>query len=115
LADGSPHAAYALATWHLHGTHAPKDIKKAVRLLKIAANAKVAEANYDLAVAYETGEGLKKNLKKAFQHYLTSALYGDAQGMRETGRCYWHGLGVGRDRAIARQFITRSKELGAKN
>lgn len=113
--DDCPHAAYALATWYLHGTHVLQNAKTAARLLKIAAAENVPEAHYDLAVSYETGNGVAKSLRKAFHHYLASALHGDVQGMRETGRCYWHGMGIPKDRKTARLFIKRALELGAKN
>lgn len=55
--DGHPRAAYALATWYLHGVGVRKDFKKGRLLLERAARADIREAHYDLAVCYETGRG----------------------------------------------------------
>jgi len=115
LGEGSPHAAWALGTWYLHGHHVKKNKRHAVKLLKIAAAANIPEAHYDLGVSYETGDGTTQNYKRALFHYLASAIYGDAQGLRESGRFYWHGIGTEKNRKIARMMIEKSKTMGAKN
>ena len=54
---GYPPAIYALANWHLHGKGVPKNLRKAVTLLKKAAAKKHPAAEYDLGFAYELGKG----------------------------------------------------------
>lgn len=91
----------------------PQNFKRAFRLLKIAAKANIPDAHYDLAVCYEKAEGTKKNLQKAFLHYLSATVYGDKQGMRELARCYYYGIGTKKDVAVGRIFYHRWKELRA--
>lgn len=111
--QGDSRAAYALATWHLHGKGdvVSRDLSKAVALLRDAADAGHAEATYDLAVCYEKGTGVGKSEKKAALLYLKAALLGDKQSLYEVGRCYWHGLGVKRDRSVAGVWIDRAAEF----
>jgi uncharacterized protein len=106
-------AAYALATWHLHGQGdlVRRNPAKAIPLLREAANADHADAAYDLAVSYEKGVGVAKSEKKAAFYYLKAALLGHKQSLYEMGRCYWHGLGVKRDRPIAGLWLDRAAQL----
>lgn len=109
---GSPDAAYALATWYLHGEHVGKDWNKAVFLLKRASNAKNPDALYDLAVCYEEGKGIKQDKYKAFELYLQAALRGDQQSIHEVGRCYYYGIGIEEDKDLADIWLERAEELG---
>src|SRR4051794_255965 len=60
---GDPWAEYALATtWYLHGVTVGRDFVAGARLLASAAKAGVVEAQFDLAVCYETGKGRAKSL-----------------------------------------------------
>lgn len=89
---GNGKAEYALTTWYLYGKEVKKDLKKAVELLKKLADKNISEANFNLTVCFETGQGIKQDL--VFKHYLKSALLGDKQSLYEVGRCYYHGIGV---------------------
>jgi uncharacterized protein len=114
--QGDYRAAYALGTWHLHGkgTVVPKNLAKAVPLLREAAEGNHAEATYDLAVCYEKGTGVKQSERKAVVLYLKAALLGDKQSIYEVGRCYWHGLGVKRDRSIAGAWLDHAAKFNIK-
>src|SRR5690349_16764437 len=81
---GSHDAAYALATWHLFGVVVKKNYAKAVEYLERVAN-KVPAAAFDLAVCYEKGAGVEKNLQKAFRFYWQAATKGDADAHYEVG------------------------------
>lgn len=110
FAVGDPRAAYALATWYLfgHGGY-PQDLRKAVKLLRIASKAHVPSAHFDLAVCYETGRGVRKSEASAYRHYLAAALYGDADAFHEVGRCLYHGIGSARDRKSAAVWLDRAE------
>jgi uncharacterized protein len=112
--QGDPRAAYALGTWYLHGKGdlIPKDLAKAVPLLREAAENDHAEAAYDLAVCYETGSGVRRSEKTAARQYLKAALLGDPQSIYHVARCYQHGIGVKRDRPIAALWYDRAEKLG---
>ena len=75
LEKGNSYAAYALGTWYLYGENVEQDLVKAVKLFKQAANGKISDAFFDLAVCYERGEGTRKLLKLAAENYLRAAQF----------------------------------------
>lgn len=112
-AQGDRRATYALATWSLFGNSVrPKNLRAATQLLKLAAKADVASAHFDLAVSYETGQGIKKNEKSAYRHYVAAALNGDKESFAEVGRCLYYGIGTARDRKTAEVWFRRAEVLG---
>ena len=112
LAEGDPRAAYALGSWYANGTHVEKDVNRATELFALAAEAKIKEALYDLAYSRETGKGCPVDLEAAFRLYLKAAIRGDDQAINEVGRCYYFGIGVSEDRALAEIWYDRAEELG---
>lgn len=111
--QGDRRATYAMATWYLFGNEAhPKNLRKAVQLLKLAAKADIASAHFDLAVSYETGQGIKKNEQAAYRHFLAAALNGDNDSLTEVGRCLYYGIGIARDRKAAEVWFRRAEALG---
>jgi len=117
---GDRRASYALATWYMFGNDGyKKNIAKAISLLKLAAKSDIAYANHDLAVAYETGTGVKKNKKIAYNNYVAAVLNGDYDAAEEVGRCLYYGIGVNRDRKMAKiwyaYYEKRKKEDTAEN
>ena len=114
-AQGDRRASYALATWSLFGNAVHrKDLRRAIQLLKLAAKADIAEAHFDLAVSYETGQGIKRDEKAAYRHFLAAALNGDDDSLAEVGRCLYHGIGVARDRKAAEVWLRRADALGVE-
>lgn len=111
---GDHRATYALATWYLFGSNNfPKDIAKAVKMLKVAAKAEIAAAHFDLAVCYKTAQGVRKNYRKAYLHYLAAALYGDKQAPFFVADCFYFGIGVTKDMEVAEIWycMAESKEV----
>ncbi len=113
LRGGDARSAWALYTWSRDGITVPKDMRKAIQLVRVAADKDLPEALYDLAVHHERGLGVKKNLHLAFELYLRAALQGDADAIYEVGRCYHYGIGVARDRKTAKLWLDRADQLGA--
>jgi TPR repeat protein len=110
--DGDAKAAYALATWYLHGKNVRKNTKKAVELLQQAARDNTPEACFDLAVFFEKEKSSLENKKIAFHFYLKAAIRNDAQAIYEVGRCYYYGIGTRKDKSIADIWLERAQELG---
>jgi len=112
---GNVDAAYALATWYLHGKEdvVKQSYREAVKLLRFAAETGHAQALYDLAVCYHFGEGVKQNERMAFGLYLASALRGDVDAIVEVSRCYRYGYGVDRNPSVAKIIWARAIEMGA--
>ena len=103
--DGDGLSMYAIGTWRLHGFHLKKNLREAVRLLRLAADADVAYACFDLGVCYWKGEGVKQNWSKAAKYYLRAFLLGDRDAAEALETIfYWYGGEINL-RAIAREFV----------
>ena len=50
-------------------------------------------------------EGQDLSERQAFEHYLRAALGGDPEALHEVGRCYYYGIGVGEDKALAEIWL----------
>lgn len=109
---GNPKAIYALGTWYLHGKNVVKDTSKAIEFFKLASEGDVSDAYFDLAVCFEKGVGVKLNEEKAFANYLKAALIGDKQAIYEVGRCYYHGIGVTKNKKIANIWLEWAEKNG---
>lgn len=113
LKNDDPHAAYALGTWYFHGSNGlRKSQAKGVELWHIAARAKLSDALFDLAVCYEKGTVVKKNVERAFQLFLDAAIRGDEQAVFEVARCYTYGIGIPINMQVAEIWAARAEELG---
>jgi TPR repeat protein len=90
-ATGNAEAVYALGTWYLHGAHGfKKDLRRARRLIKSAAERLVPAALYDLAEFVDRDRAVISRKRKAYNLYLASALLGDADALDEIiRRTYW--------------------------
>ena len=64
-----------------------------------------------MAVCYERGAGVDRDTKRAALLYMDAAIRGDKQAVFETGRRYYAGIGVNKDRAIAEVWFRRAEEL----
>lgn len=98
---GNKKAAYALASWYLNGFHVRKNYKKAFKLLQMAVQGEkekgfllYKDALYDIAICYELGQGVCKDVKMAYYYYLLAAFNGDTQAIKEVSRCLYFGIGV---------------------
>ncbi|QWT20802.1 sel1 repeat family protein [Bacillus sp. NP157] len=80
--DGDGLSIYALATWYLHGTHVPRNIRMGNQMLKVAAEKNVAAACSDLGVSYYNGWGVRKNFNLAARYYLRAFLLGDLEAAK---------------------------------
>ena len=64
------------------------------------------------AIAYEHGEGVRKDQKLAAELYCQAARDGDTNGMFGLGWMYANGRGVAHDEAIAASLFARAARLG---
>lgn len=114
IRKGNPQAAYALATWLLVGKEpvVKPDHKKAVKLLRQAVAAGIADAMWDLAICYERGAGVPTNRRLAYELYLRAAIRGDSDAVMEVGRSLYWGLGTRANRKAAKIWLDRARELG---
>lgn len=64
------------------------------------------------ALAYEHGEGVPKDLKKAIALYCQGAMAGDPEARYSLGWMYMNGRGVPRDDGIAAYFLKLAADQG---
>jgi len=111
---GDRRATYAIATWYLFGK-APvvaRDYKAAFELLRLAAEANIPDALYDLGVSYERGAGTEASERSAFLCFLRAAVLGDSKGAYAVSRCYMHAFGTAKDQDTSDIWYDRARSLG---
>ncbi|MDR6840310.1 tetratricopeptide repeat protein [Pseudoxanthomonas sacheonensis] len=103
--SGDRWATYALGTWYFHGRFFDKDEKKGFLLMLHAAEGFIPDACFDVAVSYETGKGIRKNLRKAGIYYFRGMMLGEKQSIAEVGRLFYWGIGLPKNRDIAKELL----------
>lgn len=103
--DGDRRATYALGTWYFHGKLFDKNEKNGFLLMLQAADSFIPDACFDVAVSYETGKGVRKNIKKAGIYYLRAMMLGEKQSIGEVGRLFYWGIGFQKNRDVAKELL----------
>ena len=80
--------------------------------LRAAAMAGNPNAQYEVAAAYATGQGVEKDVKKALTWYRKAAARGLPMAQYRLGTMYEKGRGVSKDRAAARIWYSRAAVKG---
>ncbi len=70
------------------------------------------EAEFQMGLLHERGQGIPKNPVLAFEHYRRAASRGDADGMHSLGRLYEAGQGVEADRQKALEWYRKAGNKG---
>ncbi|MGX8704415.1 MAG: tetratricopeptide repeat protein, partial [bacterium] len=70
----------------------------------------IAEAQHNLAVSYERGDGVKKNPREAFKWYSKAAEQGYAPSQNMVGAYYYQGLAVKQNPAEAIKWFRKAAE-----
>ncbi len=63
-----------------------------------------------LASQYHSGDGVEKNMEKAFEYYMKAAKLGNDEAMAEVGLCYLKGEGTKQDNTQAFAWLSRSND-----
>ena len=90
----------------------PRDVQKALKLYCLAAKAGDAIANFKLAELYERGDGVTKDRKLAWQHYVASANAGHALSHIYVGKLLVTGVpeaGQKKDYNEAKKWMMKGK------
>ena len=69
-------------------------------------------AQYDVAFAYQHGQGVNQDYAEALRWYRRAAEQGDPSAQLKLGLMYEHGQGVVQDYQVAATWIRRSADLG---
>lgn len=65
---------------------------------------------YNLAMSYESGNGVAKDETKAFELFHKAAEMGRTDAKRSIGRCYFYGIGTPEDKVKALEWFRKAAE-----
>jgi serine/threonine protein kinase len=106
-------AQYHLALLLLNGQRDSTQEKKAMRMLKAAANNGFYLAETVIANLYFNGAGVQKNTTTALKYFQRAATQGDRNAKYNLAMIYQQGLGgIARDPMIALQHLKSAADLG---
>jgi uncharacterized protein len=91
--SGQPDAQYNLGLCYWHGKGAEKDHVEAVECFKRAAAQEHCDAQFVLALAYKTGNGVTQSDKNAFKYFRLAAEF-HVKAQYQLGNCFLKGSGV---------------------
>jgi uncharacterized protein len=106
-----PIASYNLALLLLT-TGAQSDLLRAVELLRVAAEAEVADAQHALGSLYLRGRGLTRDTAEAAHWFLKAAGNGSIAGEVEYGILLFNGEGAPRNEALAARHFRHAAANG---
>ena len=94
-------------------TAVDSQVDERVKNLLTAAENGDYDAFYELALCYEEGEGIEKNMTEAAKWFELAAEEGDAKAQNKIGEFYYYGLGVKKkDTKTAVKWFQMSAEQG---
>ena len=96
---------------YLLGNGVPKDERKGVGMLRVAAGMNDPAAISNLGVCYMGGTGVAKDQKKAVDCYLKAAGMNVPSAMNNLGDCYENGVGVDKDASEAAKWYRKAADL----
>ena len=90
----------------------PKNYKRAAGLYQAAADQGNRTAQFNLAIMYESGIGVKKSNERAKDYFELSALQNHAGAQFKMGSYYAEGEGVAKSNEAAREWWTKAAQQG---
>lgn len=85
---------------------------KAAEYLKSAADRGDIASSYEIALLYQNGSGVGKNLTLAFSYMKKAADAGYVKAFRPLGEMYHGGRGVQKDRSVAEYWYKKAADNG---
>ena len=79
------------------------------------ANQGIAEAQFNLGLKYNNGEGVRQDYSKAVQWYEKAANQGYASAQSNLGVMYYNGKGVRQNTATAKEWFGKACDNGNQN
>ena len=70
---------------------------------------------FDVGFCYENGQGVAKDMTKAFEWYLKAAENGHVKAMNSVGCCFCRGNGVSKDLKMAREWFSKAANNEAQS
>lgn len=110
---GDPHAAFFAGLNHAEGTGGPVDKQEAARWFRRAADAGVADAQYNLAMMKFRGDGVRRDSYGAIQMMRRAGENGDVRAQAALGRLYRTGFEeMGTDLSESRKWLALAAAQG---
>lgn len=110
---GPSDADFYLGYMYRQGLGVQRNAFRAAQLLQHAYKAGDLQANFLLAMMYETGEGgLPRDPRGAVKMLAASAAAGDPYAQVELGNCYYNGIGVAINHGSAAQWYFKAGQTG---
>jgi TPR repeat protein len=110
--SGDPLAQHDLANQYAVGETVPQSNSSAAYWYGLAAEAGIANAQYNLGVLTTRGLGVRKDLERAFQLFQDAAEAGHADAQTALGLAFANGLGVQQDRLQAASWFQAASTNG---
>ena len=111
---GEPDAQYNLFIHYYNGYHMPVNKTEAIRWLKASAESGHSAGQYELGRNYLDGWGdLPRDTQKGVSLYMASAQSGYPRAIMALGACYFGGVGVEKNVAIALEWFKKAPEKDA--
>ena len=113
--DGDAESQYMMGVFFYNGTEgAQKNKKEAVAWYNKAAKQGHVNAQFNLGLCYDIGDGVIENDKKAVYWYNKAAKQGHAKAQNNLAGMYALGEGVKKDNIKAYAFYLNAKHNGYK-
>jgi TPR repeat protein len=90
----------------------PQNHGEAARYLRLAADQGQAEARYNLALMYSTGDGVPQNSGEVARWLRLAADQGLDRAQNALARCYYEGEGLPRDHGEAARWLRLAADQG---
>jgi len=95
---------------HQHEYVEEVKVSEEVKMFLKLAEMGIADAQYNLGVCYEQGDGVAQDFKQAVYWYKKAADQGYAKAQHNLGICYYNGYGVPADHTQAANYFRLSAE-----
>ncbi|KAJ3296545.1 hypothetical protein HDU79_006381 [Rhizoclosmatium sp. JEL0117] len=104
---------YSRGCCYYSGNRMPKDLFKAARYYRLAADKGNSDAQYNLALCYYSGEEVDTDFTMVFTCFQQSALQGHIAAQYNLGWCYLNGIGTNRDNTEAIKWFRLAADQGS--
>ncbi len=96
----------------IHQNEGADDVQMSdeVKMYTELAKMGIDDAQYNLGVCYERGDGVTQDFKQAVYWYKKSAEQGNAKAQHNLGLCYFNGYGIAPDHTEAARLFRLSAE-----
>lgn len=90
-----------------------KNLTLGIKLLRMEAENRIADAQYELSVCYYYGYGVEKDEEEAVKWSKKAAEQGHVDAQCKLGHCYYSGIGVKKDKKEAAKWYRKAAEQGS--